>query len=113
MTTEPPDTDRAAPRRFWLARHHDLSGVSGTGIVAEGTLWSSGQAALHWPGQPTATSLWASLDDLLAVHGHGGWTTVEWIDGNDRHTEHNQCNEHTEHDSSTIEMRRTGEIGVH
>ena len=31
-------------------------------------------------GQPTATSLWASLDDLLTVHGYSGWTTVEWID---------------------------------
>lgn len=84
MSTELPDRDRAAPRRFWLVRHHDVSGISGTGIVAEGSLWSSGQVALHWPGQPTCTSTWASLADLLHVHGHGGWTTVEWIDnGND------------------------------
>jgi hypothetical protein len=80
------DPDRMPPRRFWLVRHRNGSHVSGTGIVAEGTVWSSGQVALHWPGQPVATSQWASLDDLLAVHGHGGWTSVEWIDtGNDWH----------------------------
>jgi hypothetical protein len=92
MSAQLSDLDRTPPRRFWLVRHHDVSGVSGTGIVAEGTLWSSGQVALHWPGQPTATSVWACLGDLLAVHGHGGWTTVEWIDkGNDWHSEHDEC----------------------
>lgn len=88
---------RTLPRRFWLVRHQDVSGVSGTGIVAEGIVWSSGQVALHWPGLPTCTSTWAALDDLLAVHGHGGWTTVEWIDngtGPGAGCEHSECVEY-------------------
>jgi hypothetical protein len=89
------DPDRIPPRRFWLVRHHDVARGSAAGIVAEGTVWSSGQVALHWPGRPLTTSLWASLDDLLAVHGHGGWTTVEWIDtGNDWHSKHESCVEY-------------------
>jgi hypothetical protein len=94
MNAEPTNADRTPPRRFWLVRHHDVSGVSGTGIVAEGTLWSSGQVAVHWPGRPQCTSNWGSLDELLAVHGHGGWTTVEWIDkGNDWRNERAECDE--------------------
>lgn len=69
-----------APRRFHLVRHHDPSGVSGTGIVAEGTQWTSGAVALHWPGYPPSTSIWACLDELLAAHGHNGLTEVRWID---------------------------------
>jgi hypothetical protein len=87
--------DRTPPRRFWLVRHHDVSGVTGPGIVAEGTLWSSGAVALHWPGHPRSTSQWGSLAELLAAHGHGGWTTVEWIDnGNDWRSEHADCVEY-------------------
>lgn len=67
------------PRPFHLVRHEDPSGVSGTGVVAEGAVWSSGSVALHWPGHPRATSVWASLDDLLAAHGHGGSTEIRWL----------------------------------
>jgi hypothetical protein len=111
MSTGLPDPDRTSPRRFWLVPHHDVSGVSGTGIVAEGILWSSGQVALHWPGQPQCTSTWASLQDLLAVHGHGGWTTVEWIDkGNDWHSEHIECIEYG--DGGCVEVY-DGAIHIH
>lgn len=72
------------PRRFHLIRHRDVSGVSGTGVVAEGALWSSGWVALHWPGHPRATSVWASLDDVRIAHGHEGATEVRFIDGPDR-----------------------------
>lgn len=68
------------PRRFQLLRNEDISGVSGTGVVAEGAVWSSGAVALHWPGYPQATSVWASIYDLIAAHGHDGATEVVWID---------------------------------
>ena len=101
MSVDALDPDRTPPRQFWLVRHHDVSGVSGPGIVAEGTRWSSGQVALHWPGQPTATSLWASFEDLLAVHGDGSWTTIEWIDdGDDWHS--HQGTECVEYDNGAI-----------
>ena len=68
------------PRRFHLVRHRDHSGVSGTGVVAEGAVWSSGAVALHWPGHPRATSVWANLDDLRIAHGHEGATVVRFLD---------------------------------
>jgi len=66
-------------RMFELVRHHDVSGVSGTGIVAEGVVWTDGAVALRWYGEHPSTAVWSSLDDLLAVHGHAGETWVHWV----------------------------------
>lgn len=80
------ERSRERPRTFWLIRHRDVSGVSGVGIVAEGTVWSSGAVALHWPTPPRSTSVWLSIADMLDAHGHNGDTTVAWIDdGHQRH----------------------------
>ncbi len=67
-------------RRFVLVRHADVSGVSGVGIVAEGVRFTSGQIALQWRREPMALSVFASIGDLLRVHGHGGSTEVRWLD---------------------------------
>jgi hypothetical protein len=72
-----------APRRFHLVRLEDPTGVSGTGTVAEGAVWSSGAVALHWPGYPRSTSVWSGLDELLAAHGHDGLTEIKWLDGSE------------------------------
>lgn len=68
------------PRTFELVRYRDLSGVSGTGPVAEGVEYSDGSVALRWKGDHPATAVWPSLDDVLAVHGHEGATVVRWLD---------------------------------
>lgn len=68
------------PRTFELVRHEDVSGVSGTGVVAEGCQFTDGSVALRWHGQNAATSVWPDLDALLAVHGHGGKTVVRWFE---------------------------------
>lgn len=68
------------PRLFHLIRHVDPSGASGAGVVAEGAEWSSGAVALHWPGHPRSTSVWASVDDLILAHGHEGQTEVRYLD---------------------------------
>lgn len=70
-------------RRFVLDRNVDLTGVSGTGVVAEGVEFSDGVVCLHW------TSAWPSsvvhydrgLDSVLAVHGHDGRTVLRFLDG--------------------------------
>lgn len=67
-------------RRFVLVRHEDVSGVSGTGLVAEGVRFTDGTVILRWLRQPAATALFASVGDLLAVHGHGGKTELRWLD---------------------------------
>jgi len=67
-------------RRFLLVREHDLTGVSGTGIVAEGVMFSGGRSVLQWLREPYAIGMFQSLNDLIAVHGHEGATHVEFID---------------------------------
>ncbi|MCQ6250884.1 hypothetical protein [Streptomyces malaysiensis] len=68
------------PRRFHLQRDTDISGVSGTGRVADGVLWSDGTVAVRWLGDRPSTVAWLSLDDALHVHGHDGATRIVWDD---------------------------------
>jgi hypothetical protein len=68
------------PRRFALVRHVDYTGVSGVGVVAYGIAFSDGHVALRWCSSHPATSIWESLEHMLAVHGHGEATSIQWID---------------------------------
>ena len=68
------------PRPFKLIRHTDVTGVSGTGFVAEGVQFSDGRVALRWTGSAHAsTVIWDSIEDAIAIHGHDGATEVVWI----------------------------------
>lgn len=69
------------PRRFRLVRDVDVSGVSGTGAVAEGVEFSNGQVALSWHGEwPSVTVHERGIESVEKVHGHGGLTRIEWLD---------------------------------
>jgi hypothetical protein len=68
------------PRTFELVRYRDLSGVSGTGVVAEGCVFTDGSVALRWRGNNPATAVWPDLESVLAVHGHHGATEVNWLE---------------------------------
>jgi hypothetical protein len=69
------------PRAFVLVRHRDVSGVSGTGVVAEGTVWSDGSACLRWPGRHGAAVFWpGGVQAIEAVHDHHGSTQVRYLD---------------------------------
>lgn len=67
-------------RTFWLDREADISGVSGTGKVAEGVEFErGGSVVLRWcAGGPSSISIWPSLKDMIAVHGHNGSTLIHW-----------------------------------
>ena len=67
-------------RRFVLSRREDVSGVSETGIVAEGVVFSTGQATLCWLSHLNTVGLYHSIDVVQEVHGHGGCTIVEFLD---------------------------------
>lgn len=67
-------------RRFLLVRERDLTGVSGTGIVAEGAVFSGGLSVLRWLREPYAIGMFQSISDLIAVHGHEGATHIHFID---------------------------------
>lgn len=83
-------------RRFELHRHADVSGVSGVGVVADGVqydepfrvfwpdrtsaLFPPGWCRVTWRGEYRSTVLWPSVMHLVAVNGHGGATSIVWLD---------------------------------
>lgn len=69
-------------RRFVLERDADMSGVSGTGRVAEGVVFSDGTVALRWSSAwPTSVVFHdRGIEAVRAVHGHGGSTRIVFLD---------------------------------
>lgn len=69
-------------RRFVLYRIKDVTGVSGTGVVAYGVQFPDGKVVIHWAVRslPASTVVWDSLADAVAVHGHDGNTVVTFVD---------------------------------
>lgn len=92
------------PRRFVLVRDEDVTGVSGTGVVATGVLFPPTQAAvadaavesdvrgeaveperhvaMEWCTEwPTSVVFHQrGLEALEHIHGHGGATRIVWLD---------------------------------
>lgn len=64
-------------RIFHLIRKEDVSGVSGTGIVAEGVIFQNGKCVLSWKGDKSSVNIYESLDEMMKVHGHEGKTTYK------------------------------------
>jgi hypothetical protein len=71
-------------RTFKLKRMEDISGISGTGYVAEGIQFSSGKVAISFfPVEPTfvaSVNVFNSMDEVEKIHGHEGATSIEWDD---------------------------------
>lgn len=67
-------------RRFLLRRDEDVTGMSGTGDVADGVVFPDGATVIRWRGPRASTVVWRSLADAEAVHGHGGRTRIMWLD---------------------------------
>ena len=65
-------------KTFKTVRTVDISGVSGTGVVAFGVQFPDGVTVIRWNTPTSSTAVYASIDDLIAIHGHGGATTIEW-----------------------------------
>lgn len=71
-------------RSFRIYRDEDISGVSGTGFVCEGVVFSDGHAAIHWTGSkyPTTTPHPDGLESVLWIHNHmgKGGARIVWDD---------------------------------
>lgn len=78
-------------RRFHLHRVADATGISGTGIVGEGVEFTDGTTVMRWRELPeddpnyirgvrATTVVYPSVDAVLALHGHNGWSRIDWID---------------------------------
>ena len=86
LTIEP-----APFKRFVLRRTVDVTGLSGTGIVAQGVEFSDGVCVVRWLAagvsvtnrergvQPT-TVVHPDIVRIEALHGHNGATQIEWVD---------------------------------
>jgi hypothetical protein len=66
--------------RFELHRQVDVTGVSGTGHVADGVLFGDGVVVVRWRGAHATTTVHASLASVDAIHLHGGATQIRWLD---------------------------------
>jgi len=76
-------------RRFEIVRTEDESGVSGTGTVAVGAEFPSGWVEIEWLNDNNDNvdtkmnghnTYPGGVEDFIEIHGHGGRTTVQWID---------------------------------
>jgi hypothetical protein len=67
-------------RRFVLDRAENSTGVSGVGKVAEGVCFADGRVVLRWLSELASTNVYDCMEDVIAVHGHDGATTVRWYD---------------------------------
>jgi hypothetical protein len=81
----PRATAHQGPYPFVLIRDEDMTGVSGTGVVAEGVEFTSkdgteGVVALRWLSDfPTSVVFHdRGMASVEAVHLHGGKTRVVW-----------------------------------
>lgn len=61
-------------RTFDLIRIEDVSGVSGTGKIAEGVVWTDDTVTLRWVTADPSIATFYSLAAVLRVHGHQGAT---------------------------------------
>ncbi len=65
-------------RIFYLFRKEDETGVSGTGFVAEGVVFSTGKIVMNWLSKLTSTCIYESIDDIVKIHGHNKKTEILW-----------------------------------
>lgn len=67
-------------RTFELHRFEDETGVSGTGVVAEGCIFADGWVAMRWLNEPRTTTLFPSIEVVEHIHGHNGKTKIVALD---------------------------------
>ncbi len=67
-------------RRFQLQRDIDPTGVSGTGIVAEGVEFANGKVTMTWLTSVSSIAIYKSMEDVETIHSHGGNSSIVWVD---------------------------------
>lgn len=70
---------------YRLMRLHDVSGVSGAGVVAYAVEFPNGKVAVAWhaEGRPKSVAVYDSMDEAWLVHTHGGasqFQLIEYLD---------------------------------
>lgn len=81
-----------ATRTFRVIRDTDITGLSGTGVVAHGATFPDGTTVVRWreldPTDPNyargvraTTVVFPNAEAVEALHGHNGATTLAYDDG--------------------------------
>lgn len=65
-------------KQFYLDRIVDETGISGTGVVAEGVEFSDGRCCLRWLTKFTSFCFYDNREAVIAIHGHNGKTLVRF-----------------------------------
>lgn len=68
------------PKLFYMIRHKDVTGISGTGRVLDGVIFSTGQVVICWrkpdkkenPHAHSSIAIYDSLDAFRDIHVHNG-----------------------------------------
>lgn len=61
---------------FVLHRDSDPTGISGTGLVAEGCEFEDGTVVLRWAGETPTTVIHVNMASVRRLHLHGGATRI-------------------------------------
>jgi hypothetical protein len=67
---------------FVLRRHEDVTGVSGTDVVADGVMFpAAGKSVcvVRWRGERGSTVVWDHLGHVKEIHDHDGRTQIELV----------------------------------
>jgi hypothetical protein len=75
-------------KRGYLERYEDISGVSGTGKVAEIAISSDGRVAIFWPPPLDSIAGYSDIEKVKRIHGHNGKTAVVILDEEAEDHEH-------------------------
>jgi len=84
--SEMPERAPRGLRTFAVYRDEDVSGVSGTGVVVEGVLFSTGVVVIHWLTPPPwgSINIFGSWEQFMAIHvgAHPeNRSEIRWGDG--------------------------------
>ncbi len=56
-------------KTFIFERKEDETGISGTGIVAEGVVFDNGKTVVSWLTKYPTISIYENISDALFLHG--------------------------------------------
>lgn len=68
------------PKLFYLERTADQVGLTGTGKVAEGIVYSDGRVSMRWLGERASTVNHDSIDNVEYIHCHNGNSKIVYYE---------------------------------
>lgn len=66
-------------KQFYLNRKEDVSGVSGTGIIAQGVIFPSGKVVMEWATSYGSIAIYENINEIQVLHANKGKTELIYI----------------------------------